>query len=97
MSTDGPYYEGSGHTLFRPDDERTLSEAVLGVVEEQQGIDLMNAEFTLYDVINPEALERLFRFNQNAATRVSFMINETRVSLEDVGDGIDVRATDRSA
>ena len=94
MSTDEPSFHDSGYTTFGPDDDRTLSEAVLGAIEDQQGIDLVNAQFTLYDVINPDALERLFRFNQNAATTVSFVIDETHVSLRDAGDEIEIRADD---
>ena len=94
MSTDDPTYRGGGHTTFSPDDDRTLSEAVLGAIEEQQGIDLVDADFTLYEIINPDALERLFRFNQNAATTVSFVIDDTHVSLRDAGDEIEIRADD---
>ncbi len=94
MSTDNQTYQGSGDTMFSPDEDRTLSEAVLGAIEAHQDIDLVEADFTLYEVINPDALERLFRFNQNAATTVSFVIDGTHVSLHDVGDEIEIRVTD---
>lgn len=94
MSTDNQTYQGSGDTTFSPDEDRTLSEAVLGAIEAHQDIDLVEADFTLYDIINPDALERLFRFNQNAATTVSFVIDGTHVSLCDVGDEIEIRVAD---
>lgn len=94
MITNDPEYRQTGHTKFSPDDDRTLSEAVLSTVEEHRDIDLMHADFTLYDIINPEALERLFRFNQNAATTVSFVLDSTHVSLRDVGDGIEIRVSE---
>ena len=94
MSTDDPTYQGAAHTTFTPDDNRTLSEAVLKAIEEHQNIDLVDADFTLYEIINPDALERLFRFNQNAATTVSFVIDDTHVSLRDVGDGIEIGVAD---
>lgn len=94
MSTDEPHVRASGYTTFRPADDRTLSEAVLSVVENHQDIDLLEAEFTLYDVINPDALERLFRFNQNAATRVSFVVDDSHVALQDTGAGIEIRVRD---
>lgn len=95
MIVDDSNYQQTGHTTFDPDTDHSLSEAVLTAVEEHQGIDLVDADFTLYDVIDPEALERLFRFNQDAATTVSFFIDGTRVSLRDVGDVVEIWAAER--
>ncbi|WP_339105012.1 HalOD1 output domain-containing protein [Haloterrigena salinisoli] len=94
MSTDNQAYQGSGNTTFSPNDDRTLSEAVLGAIEAHRDIDLVEADFTLYESINPDALERLFRFNQNAATTVSFVIDGTHVSLRDLGDEIEIQVDD---
>ena len=94
MSTDDPAYQESAYATFSPGDDRSLSEAVLGAIETHRDIDLVNADFTLYEIINPDALERLFRFNQNAATTVSFVIDETHVSLRDAGDEIEIRVDD---
>lgn len=95
MSIDDPDPRTTEYTAFGPDDDRSLSEAVLDAVEEHQGIDLVDAEFTLYDIVNPEALERLFRFNRHAATTVSFVVADAHVSLRDVGNEIEIRVRDR--
>lgn len=76
------------------DEGRPLSETVLRAIAEHEGVDLMDAEFTLYDVVDPSALDALFRFDREAETTVSFAIGDSSVFLRDVGDGVEVRAFD---
>ncbi|WP_135821072.1 HalOD1 output domain-containing protein [Halostella litorea] len=70
---------------YEPDQNRELSTAVLGAIEDQTGKDLTNSEFQLYDDINPDALNNLFREDASANTTVQFDTDSVTVTLW--GDG----------
>jgi len=59
------FNEDEHHHLYDPTEYRTLSEAVLDAVAEHEEIELMEADFRLYDFVNPSALNRLFQFGRD--------------------------------
>lgn len=65
MSLSG-LYEDDCHHLYLPGENRMLSEAVLDAVAEYENIELVEANFRLYDLIDPSALNMLFQFNSDA-------------------------------
>ncbi|WP_408957726.1 HalOD1 output domain-containing protein [Natrinema sp. 74] len=87
-------YDGERHHLYVVDENRPLSAAVLDAVAEHEDIDLMEAEFRLYDVIDPSALNRVFQFNSDVAAGVSFAVGDSYVSLRDIGSGIEIWVSD---
>ncbi len=89
MSTPG-LYEDERHHLYLPDEKRMLSTPVLDAVAEYEDIDLMEADFRLYDLIDPSALNILFQFNSEAAATVSFAVSEPYVFLRDIGNGVEI-------
>lgn len=93
MFTSGPY-EDERHHLYLLDENRTLSEAVLDAVAEYEDINLMEANFRLYDLIDPSALNMLFRFNSDAAATVSFAVSDSYVFLRDIGNGVEIWVSD---
>ncbi len=92
MSAPG-LYEDERHHLYLPDENRTLSAAVLHAVAEYEDIDLLEADFRLYDLIDPSALNILFQFNLEAAATVSFAVSDSYVFLRDIGNGVEIWAS----
>lgn len=79
---------------YHPDEERSLSDAILEAIEQHLGEDIATAEFHLYDDIDPDALDDLFRPDASANTSVRFDTDDVRVTLW--GDGaVDIRITSR--
>ncbi|WP_227357088.1 HalOD1 output domain-containing protein [Haladaptatus salinisoli] len=70
---------------YHPNEDQTLSTAVLEAIEKEKGEDLTKAEFRLYDDIDPDALNNLFQKNANANTTVEFSTDDVTVRLW--GDG----------
>jgi len=66
---------------YEPDEDRELSAAILEAVEEHTGEDLMRAEFRLYDDINPDALNALFRDGASANVTLQFDFGDVSVTL----------------
>ncbi len=58
---------------------------ILEAIEDQKGEDLSEADFRLYDDIDPDALDNLFRKDANADTTVEFNTDDVTVTLR--GDG----------
>lgn len=77
--------ESKKRVRYEPDSEQTLSTAILEAIEEQKGEDLSEADFRLYDDINSDALNNLFRKDANANTTVEFNTDDVTVKLW--GDG----------
>jgi hypothetical protein len=77
--------DGDERERYHHDDPRSLSDAILEVIERQHDEDIAKAEFQLYDDINPDALDRLFRNDANARTTVQFDTDDVSVTLW--GDG----------
>jgi hypothetical protein len=62
-----------------------LSTTILEAIEDQKDEDLSEADFRLYDDIDPDALDNLFRKDANADTTVEFNTDDVTVTLW--GDG----------
>lgn len=83
----GPETERDKYT---PDQDRSLSEAVLQNIEEYTGADMTKDEFILNDNINPDAIDTLFRHDAESNTTVMFDVNDVRVELWGDG-GVEIR------
>ena len=99
MVTDDPDEDGRNadeaeRRIYYPEREGTsLSETVLEAVEAHEGVDLSRSDFVLFDAIDPDALDRLFRTEADADVVVEFTVDDVRVTL--LGDGgVDVRVSD---
>ena len=73
------------HEQYHSSEDRSLSDAVLDAIEEQKGHDLTKETFQLYDDIDPDALDNLFRDDTGANTSVQFNTDGVTVTLW--GDG----------
>lgn len=80
---------------YTPDQDRTLTEAVLDAIEKCKGSDLLRTDFALYEDINPDAINNLFRHDANPRTRVAFMTDDVRVELWGDG-GVEIRVENRT-
>lgn len=86
---DSPEVEQAKYT---PEQDRSLSEAILEAIEAHTKKDVSNSDFVLYDDINPDALNELFRDDARQRTTVGFDTDDVRVELySDVGVVINVR------
>lgn len=73
--------------VYHPDEdeEEELSTVIMKTIERQQRELLPEAEFRLYDDINPDALNNLFRDDARGGTTVKFTTDGVTVTLW--GDG----------
>lgn len=79
---------------FTPDQNRSVSEAVLEAIEQYKGDDGEMTDFVLYDDIDPDALDNLFRNDAQPRTTVAFDTDDVRVGLW--GDsGVEIRVRGR--
>lgn len=77
---------------YYPDENRALSDAVLEAIEKHQGRDLTKGSFQLYDDVDPDALDRIFREDANADTTIQFDTGDVTVTLWGDG-GVEIRVT----
>ncbi len=80
--------------LYTPDQDRSLTEAVLDAIEDCKGEDLLRTDFILYEDIDPEALNSLFRHDAQSRTTVTFETDGVTVELWGDG-GVEIRVTER--
>lgn len=95
MPRDSTEQETSGATeeKYTPDQNRTLSDAILETIEEHKYEDVSEADFVLYDDIDLDALDELFQHGANPQTNVGFDTDDVRVEL--YGDsGVVIRVRD---
>ncbi|QLH84043.1 HalOD1 output domain-containing protein [Halosimplex pelagicum] len=80
---------------YYPEEENVpLSEAVREAVVAHESVSMSGEEFRLYDHIERDALDSLFR--DDADVDVSVQIRLTDVAVSIWGDGgVDIRVTDR--
>lgn len=77
---------------YTPDQDRSLTDAVLETSEKYREEDVFRADFVLYDGINPDTLDNLFRHETQPRTNVAFHTDDIRVALYgDDGAVIEVR------
>jgi hypothetical protein len=59
--------------------EQTMSEAILTAVAEREGVDVYNLQTPLFDSIDPDALEALFR---NSSGQVTFEYRDYLITVD---------------
>lgn len=80
---------------YRHGEARSLSDAILETIERVRGEDVARSDFRLYDDVNPDALDELFREDADADTTVQFDTDDVTVTLWGDGDvDIQVRPQD---
>lgn len=79
---------------YRPREDRSLSDAVLDAIQEYRNEDISKGDFRLYDDVDPDALDDLFREDANANTTVAFNTDDVTVTLWGDG-GVEIRVTSR--
>lgn len=94
MTQDAPDHATPVQKLYTPTQERSLTEAVLDAIEECKGEDLVRTDFVLYEDIDSDALDSLFRHDAQPRTTVTFDTDGVEVELWGDG-GIEIRVTDR--
>ncbi|MFC7213180.1 HalOD1 output domain-containing protein [Saliphagus sp. GCM10025334] len=95
MTQDNPRQTSKARERYTPDQDRSLTEAVLDAIEDYKGEDLLRADFVLYEDIDPDALNSLFR--PDAQSRTTVTIGTDGVTVELWGNGgVEIRVTDRS-
>ncbi|WP_207587154.1 HalOD1 output domain-containing protein [Halomontanus rarus] len=77
---------------YYPEENRPLSQAILELIEEQREENLIDADFRLYDDINPDALNRLFQEDAEGETLVKFDTGGMTVRLWADG-AVDIQVT----
>jgi hypothetical protein len=80
---------------YHPDEDRTLSEAVLETIERFKGEDLRMAEFVLFNSINPDAVDQLFYHDAQSDVVLEFDVDDVRVFLWGDG-GVEIRVTEQA-
>lgn len=81
---------------YTPDQDRSLTDAVLDTIENCKGDDLQRTDYVLYEDINPDALNTLFRNDAQSRTTVTFTTDGVKVELWGDG-GVKIRVTERPA
>lgn len=81
---------------YTPDQDRSLTDAVLDTIENCKGDDLQRTDFVLYEDIDPDALNTLFRNDAQPRTTVTFTTDGVEVELWGDG-GVEIRVTERRA
>ncbi|MFC7216145.1 HalOD1 output domain-containing protein [Saliphagus sp. GCM10025334] len=80
------------HDRYYPEDDQALSDAILQVIDVQKDESLTEAEFRLYDDIDPDALNNRFQEDAHGETKVEFYTGGFKVTLW--GDAvIDIHVT----
>ncbi len=73
-----------------PDDSATLSTTVIHALADCMGLDVTDCRFSLYDSIDPDALDSLFRPRHDGTPRtggtLSFPIDGYLVTVESTGE-----------
>lgn len=94
MKQERPEQTTTVRESYTPDQDRSLTEAVLDAIEDCKGENLLRTDFVLYEDINPDALESLVRHDAQPRTTVTFSTDGVEVELWGDG-GIEIRVTDR--
>ena len=82
---------------YRPCEDRLLSTAVLQTIGDHKDEDMTRSEFLLYDAIDPDALDHLFRADARPEPTVEFAVDSVSITLRGAedGDGVAIRVTDQ--
>lgn len=77
---------------YEPDQDRTLTDAVLDAIEECKGDDRSLSDFALFDDIDPNALNAIFKDDAEPGTTLLFFTDGVRVELWGDG-GVEIRVS----
>jgi len=70
--------------VYEPEPEETVCDTVLRALADSKGVAPTNLDVQLYDVIDPDALDRLFDSRGGATgRRVSFTVGDRRVVVDE--------------
>lgn len=76
MTVDTPTYD------YKPEDDEALSTAIVTAVSEAKGRDITHDECVLYDSIDPDALDGMFRADSAAdSIKVEFTTHDAIVVI----------------
>ena len=70
------------HKRYYPSEDQSLSTAVLDAIEDHKDEDIVESDFRLYDDIEPDALEKIFRNHVDAEMEVQFTTSDVTVTLQ---------------
>jgi hypothetical protein len=87
--------DGQVRDVYRPAQDRSLHEAILDTIEKCKGEDLLRTDFDLYEDVNPDGLDDLFRQDAQPRTRVTFTTDDVQVELWGDG-GVEIRVEART-
>ena len=96
MSIDYPARsDGDGSDPFEyiPDETTPTSIAVVRAIAAVENVDPIDLDFTLYEYVDPQALDQLTGRESADDTEVTFTANGYRVRVHDTGE-ITLRETD---
>lgn len=84
-------FDRDGRAAYRVrDDEQSLATTLVTAVAELTDCDLTDEEYTLYDAVDPEALEKLFSDRHDGSPRtgghVAFELRGCRIEVWAQGD-----------
>lgn len=78
---------------YLPEQDRSLSDAIVDAIEECRGEDLLRTDFDLFEDVYADALEDLFR--RDAEPTTTLTIETETVEVELWGDGgVEIRVED---
>lgn len=80
---------------YDPATDESLSVRVVEAIEAQTDRDLTGSGFVLYDDVDPDALDDLFRADSSTNTRVQFETGGVTVSLWGNGT-VEIAVSDRT-
>lgn len=81
-------------TRYVPEQQESLTDVLFDAIEEFKGEDISDSDFILYDEIDPDALDTLFRHTAEPRTTVIFVTDDVRVELYG-DDGVVVTVRER--
>ena len=79
---------------FRPDQNRSLSDAVLEAIDQFKDEDIIQSDFVLYDDIDLDTIENLFREDARPRTMLYFDMDDMQVELWG-NSGVDIRVREQ--
>lgn len=80
---------------YTPDQERSLTDAVIDTIEECRGERLQRTDFVLFEDIDSDSLNTLFRHDSQPRTTVTITTDDVRIELWGDG-GIEISVTERT-
>lgn len=94
-SGEGPSSRFATRRKYHQKQDRMLTDTIVDAIVEHRGDDLLRTDFELYEDVDFEALDELFRADASPRTRVAVITRDVRVELW--GDGsVQIRVTDAS-